>query len=78
MFQHTRFEPASVNHKDAKGHPVNRCCAVNDLRNLFFKKPINIVALCIPKSFSSDSLPIEHARPSDIANGKPLTLKDSI
>ena len=45
-----RFEAASVNHKDTKGHPVNRCCAVND--NLFFKKLKKILALCMPKSFS--------------------------
>ena len=71
-----RFEAASVNHKDTKGHPVNRCCAVND--NLFFKKlKKNIGPLHAQILFYSDSFLIKHARPSDIANGKPLTLENS-
>jgi hypothetical protein len=73
-----RFEAASVNHKDTKGHPVNRCCAVNDLRNLFFKTPKNNIGpLHAQILFYSDSFLIKHARPSDIANGKPLTLENS-
>lgn len=76
IFKHLRFEAASVNHKDTKGHPVNRCCAVDDLRNLFFKKPkSNIGPLHAQILIYSDSLLIKHARPSDIANGKPLTAK---